>query len=69
MPEILMVTARPRDWAGFADILSEGGWAQVGWAKSGEQAIAQVKAKAPLAVILDEGLSDTEPLALARPAA
>lgn len=65
MPEILIVTSRPGDWAEFAAVLSEGDWAEIGWAESETQAVAAVKARAPLAAILDEELGGAEPLALA----
>jgi len=66
METILIVTADRARLDAFAKALAADLACQVRWAGSGAEALASVKADAPLAAVIDEHLADTGGLDLVR---
>jgi ActR/RegA family two-component response regulator len=62
---ILLVTPRARELAAFAQALGQGCGLPVNTAATWDEALAMVKAVPPAFAVLDQGLAEGEPLALA----
>ena len=64
MPDVLLVTARPRQLAGFVDGLRQAGDVALTVVENTTEALDRVRASAPQLAVIDSALPDTTPLAL-----
>ncbi len=64
MPDILLVTARPQQLAGFVDGLRQAEDVVLTVAKNADEALDRVRASAPQLAVIDSALPHTAPLAL-----